>query len=104
MTVLDIKNELFISVVNTAAIIGVFIYELFVIDVNYFDHKLREKMYQKQLQISWILVVFSIMALYMLRLLINLNAYFFLFMVSSVFIVFCVIFCHILGINNNLLE
>lgn len=103
-TVLDIKNELFISIVHSAAMFCVFIYEIFYIDVNFFERSEIPRRTNKDLAMTWILALISLSCLYLLRSLLFINNYLFLIIVCVTHITFCVSFCHILSFNHYLIE
>lgn len=104
VTVLDIKNELFISIVHSVAIFGAFLYEIFFIDVNFFERNEIPRKTNKDLAMTWVLAITALSCLYFLRTFLLINIYFFLAMVCLSHMIFCISFCHILSFNNYLIE
>lgn len=67
VTVLDIKNELFISIAQSTALFCLFLYEMMGIDVNFFDRHGVLRKSTKDILVGWIFSLTSIALLYLIR-------------------------------------
>jgi hypothetical protein len=104
VTVLEIKHELLISIAQCAALFGTFLYEMFALDINFFEKHGYPSKSNKDLAFTWILALLCLCFFYILRSFISFNSYVFLILISICHIIFCISFCHIITINNYLIE
>mmetsp|Transcript_5304 Transcript_5304/g.4896 ORF Transcript_5304/g.4896 Transcript_5304/m.4896 type:complete len:441 (-) Transcript_5304:648-1970(-) len=107
LSVLHIKNELFISIVYCAGLVCVYLFSLVSMDLDFFDYFQlggEGRRASKDLLFTWFMALVSLAGLYLLRFISTLNSYFFLSMLTLVFGMFLISMAHILTINNYLIE
>ena len=83
---------------------AVFLYEMFGIDVNYFERSEEPGKSNKDLFTAHIMGLVSLVGIYLLRFVISVNSYVFLVIVSAAFMIYAVCACHLLSESHYLLE
>lgn len=76
---------------------AIFIYEMFGVDVNFFDKTGEPRKSNKDLFGAVIMGLLSLVCLYFMRFLIQINSYIFLIILSGVFMFYAISACHIIG-------
>ena len=74
------------------------------IDANFFDRNGLLRKSTKDLVVGWVFCLISIALLYLIRVVHFMNNHFYLILVCVANIMFCVSFCHLISINNYLIE
>lgn len=103
-TVLEIRNELFLSNIYTVAIFAVYLNQMFFLDVNFFDKIESTRSAQSKLITSLLFGSASFVLVFLLRFMSSLNSYLLLVITAVVFIIFNIISSQILNQSNYLIE
>lgn len=95
---------MFISIAQSTAFFCLFIYEILGIDVNFFDRNGPLRKGTKDLIVGWLFCLVSVVVLYLLRTIQSSNNYFFVILLCMSMTLLCISFCHLISINNYLVE
>ena len=104
VTVLGIQTELFISNIFCVAIFTVFLFQMFGMDANFFERSDEPRKTNKNLLISLVAALISMILIYLLRFVSHTNYYLLLTLAAFVFTIFTLTAWFALVESNYLVE
>ena len=104
VTVIGIQTELFISNIFCVAIFTVFLFQMFGMDANFFERSDEPRKTNKNLVFSLLAALASIILIYMLRFITQINYYLLLTLTALVFTIFTLTAWFALVESNYLVE